>query len=152
MTYLYKMKYALLFIICLGLFGCKKDNDLVFRQGIDLSFNKDYSTEGGNKWNKPVNVKVVLIWKSENRDLTFNGVDALDKTSNTVIAPDFTYSDIHSQLIELPTGKFFIAYVTGANEDPKLSYSYTNFSLQVGEFKIFKKNITALVANSNNAW
>jgi len=146
------MKNALLILLCLTAFGCSKNSDIVTRQGIDISFTKDYPLSDARVWNKPFNVKSVLLWKAENRDMGYNGINGFDKISQKNIAPDFIYSNISSQVLEVPSGKYFIAYLTDGNEDPKLAYSSTTINVSDGTFLKYTKNVTSLSANSSNAW
>ncbi|WP_316801741.1 hypothetical protein [Pedobacter nototheniae] len=150
------MKNIFLLIIMTTLFGCSKKDNVVTRQGIDVEFTKDYTFTDGVTANRPFNVASMLIWRAEGKQFTYNGLTdkatAYDDVSKTNIAADYTYSNIKSQVIELPAGEYFLAILTDDAETPKMAYTYTSFSLKAGVFIPIKKNLTALPSNAYTPW
>lgn len=150
------MKNIFLILIIVLSFGCAKDSDIVTRQGLDVEFSKTYPQDGTSGWVKSFTVSEVRIWKAEGRSLSYNGItdraNAFDLITNKAIAPDYNYTNINKSIIELPTGKYFIAYITGSNEAPKNAYSYATVLIDAGSFFVINKNVTAMVENGYTAW
>ena len=132
--------------------GCSKGDEptptppVETKQGVNLEFVKD---------TKSFKVNVMLIWKSDGKDMTYtldDGMYAFDKISGTDFKADYSYMNIRNQTVDLAPGKYCVAIVTDATENPVFAHSYTTFTVKSGTYTELKKNVTGMANYRYTAW
>lgn len=152
-------RVLLLTLVSIFLLSCSKDDDsgnVETKQGIGLQFVKNKKLTSGEVTEERFTARVVAIWNSDGKDLTYSGPNdgtyAYDKISAKSYEAEYAYTNVQSKLIELPAGKYMIAFVTDEKEDPKLVYSYTTVEVKRGEYLQVKKNVTDMKIGTYTPW
>lgn len=153
-------RVLLLTLVSVMLFACSKNDDSnaepEAKQGVQLEFVKDQKLTSGEVVENPFTASILLIWKADGKDFKYSGpndgIYAYDNVSAKSFEANYSYTGVKSKTIDLPAGKYFVAFVTDNSSDPRLAHSYTTFEVKSNSYTKLKKNVTNMKIGAYTRW
>ncbi len=154
------MKKTVMILLLMSVFlGCSKKDEVTppeTKQGVNLKFVKSSKLNSGETVENAFNISIVMIWKADGKNFKYNGLNdglyAYDNTSKQSYKADYSYQNIRTETYNLPAGQYFITIITDSSESPKLAYSYTNFTVEKGNYLNLKKDVSSMSSYTYTAW